>query len=150
MTYQTKITVRFGETDALGHVNNVSYYIYFEQARVDFMKELGFHIGKKPGDLSFVVVSTSCDYIKQAFFDQNLNVETYVSKIGNKSFVLNHDIFDEQSGDVIAKGKSVTVVFEPKNNRALPIPEQLKGKLTEQIEDPEKIEKKAARGAFGQ
>lgn len=129
MTYDTHINVRFGETDAMGHVNNVSYYIYFEQARVEFLKNLGYTIGQSSSDLNFVVVHTSCDYIKQAYFDQRLVITTSVSKIGTKSFTLNYDVKDAKTDSLIAKGTSVAVIMDEKSEGAAEIPDYFRESL---------------------
>lgn len=129
MPFETYVTVRFGETDAMGHVNNVSYYIYFEQARVEFLKNLGFALGTDSNSLNFVVVRTSCDYIKQSYFDQELIVSTYVSRIGTKSFTLQHDVLDKKTHVLIAKGCSIAVIIDKEQNGALPIPYELKNAL---------------------
>jgi acyl-CoA thioester hydrolase len=52
LEHQAKMTVRFCETDALGHVNNVSYFIYFEQGRVDLFREIGLNM--KASDWHFI------------------------------------------------------------------------------------------------
>lgn len=127
MAHETFITVRFGETDALGHVNNVSYFIYFEQARVEFFKSLGYRVGKE--GYHFVLVSTSCDYIKQAFFDQDLIVETSVLKVGNKSFQLQHQLFDQHSKELITKGVSVIVILDAAGKKSIPLESELKERL---------------------
>ncbi len=135
MVYDTHINVRFGETDAMGHVNNVSYYIYFEQARTEFLKNLGFTIGQAQGDLNFVVVHTACDYMEQAFFDQHLIVQTYVAKVGTKSFALTHDVKDAKSKVHIARGTSVAVIIDKEKQGAMVLPDFLKEALNAELSD---------------
>jgi len=115
----TDIQVRFCETDAVGHVNNVSYFIYLEQARVDFTKMLGAEFPAI--DLNMVVVSLHCDFIDQAYFDQVLEVTTSVSRIGGKSFTLIHEIRDKREKHLIAKGESVVVLLDREKNKAIPL-----------------------------
>ncbi|MGV3488016.1 MAG: acyl-CoA thioesterase [Tuberibacillus sp.] len=115
----TDIRVRFCETDAVGHVNNVSYFIYLEQARVDFTKKLGADIHTP--DWTMAVVSLHCDYISQAYFDQELEVATSVSKIGGKSFTLVHEIRDKGDQRLIARGESVVVLLDSERKKAIPL-----------------------------
>lgn len=134
MASVTDIQVRFCETDAVGHVNNVSYFIYLEQARVDFTKLIGQDIASF--DWHMVVVSLHCDYIDQAYFDQILVVTTSVSKIGGKSFTLLHEIKDKESQKLIAKGESVLVLLDMNKNKAIPLDEEWVNRLKEhQLED---------------
>ena len=111
----TDIQVRFCETDLVGHVNNVSYFIYFEQARVDFVKMLGTSMFTS--DWTLAVVSLHCDYINQAYFDQILEITTSVSRIGEKSFTLVHEIKDKKRQNLIAKGESVVVLLDMKRKK---------------------------------
>lgn len=127
MSLKTTVRVRFCETDALGHVNNVSYFIYMEQARVDFLKGLGFDFTIQ--DRFVAIVSAKCDYISQAFFDQEIEIETYVEKVGGKSFTLNQDLIDKKTKTLIAKGQAVCVFLAKDKSQALPIDPQWRSEL---------------------
>ena len=121
------VTVRFAETDALGHVNNTRYFIYMEDARLHLLKELGWNTSHK--DWSFVLVSTKCDFINQAYFDQILRIDTSIQKVGTKSFQLSHDILCAQTGTVIARGHAVIAFYNKEEKLSEPIPADLKEKL---------------------
>lgn len=127
MSSETTIRVRFCETDALGHVNNVSFLIYMEEARVTFLKGIGFDFSRE--DLFVVLVSASCDYLSQAYFDQSLLIKTYVEKVGNKSVTLVQELSDHESGKPIAKGKAVCVFLSKEKDQAVPIEDQLRKDL---------------------
>lgn len=117
------VTVRFGETDALGHINNTSYFIYLEEARIRFIEALGYDM--KANDWKFILASTKCDFLNQGYFNQTLAIQTYVSKIGTKSFQIEHDIIDAKSGEPIAKGNAIMVYFNFEKQKSEPLPEQL-------------------------
>lgn len=124
---ETTVTVRFSETDALGHVNNTSYFIYLEEARLHFLKEI--EIDMKMKNWSFILASTKCDFLSQAYFDQILKITTSVSRVGTKSFQLEHDISCAQTGSPIAKGTAILVQFNFDKQESEPIPELLKDRL---------------------
>ena len=44
--HEIQISVRFGETDALGHINNTSYFIYLEEARIRFFESIGYNMDR--------------------------------------------------------------------------------------------------------
>jgi acyl-CoA thioester hydrolase len=90
---EISITVRFGETDALGHVNNASYFVYLEEARISFFESLGYGMDVK--GWNFILASTRLDFISQGYFNQTLKVRTFVTRIGTKSFELGHEIVFE-------------------------------------------------------
>lgn len=123
------VTVRFGETDALGHVNNTSYFIYLEEARIRFIESLGFDMNVECWN--FILASTKLDFINQGFFNQNLTIKTYVSKVGTKSFELMHEINCSQTGETIAKGNAVMVYFDFELQRSTEIPQDIRNQLTQ-------------------
>jgi acyl-CoA thioester hydrolase len=127
MSLKTTVRVRFCETDALGHVNNVSYFIYMEQARVDFLKGMGFDFTEQ--DRFVALVSAKCEYINQAFFDQEIEIETYVEKVGGKSLTLNQDLIDKKTKNLIAKGQAVCVFLSKDKTKALPIDSEWRTEL---------------------
>ncbi|MBM7646308.1 acyl-CoA thioester hydrolase [Scopulibacillus daqui] len=127
MAFQTEFKVRFGETDLLGHVNNVSYFTYLEQARVDFFKAIT--PDPETEDWSYILASVKCDFRAQAYFDQRLKVITEVSRIGEKSFGLHQPVFDAETGQLIAEGDSTIVYFDFKEQKSKSIPGNIRAKL---------------------
>jgi acyl-CoA thioester hydrolase len=118
------VQARFGETDALGHINNTSYFVYLEEARIRFFELLGYSM--ELNDWKFILASTKCDFVSQGYFDQLLTVKTYVSKIGSKSFQLEHDIVCSQTQQLIAKGNAIVVYYDFTNQKSEVLPELLK------------------------
>lgn len=121
MVHHSNVRTRFCETDALGHVNNVSFFIYFEQARVDFFIDTG--VIKDIDNWSFVAASVRCDFRKQAYVHQQLDVQTTVSRLGRSSLTLKHQIIDQLSGDLIAEGEDILVHFDFDLQQSTPLRE---------------------------
>jgi len=124
---ELEIKVRVSETDALGHINNANYFTYLEDARIDFLEEMGISI--KDEVFAFMLVSAKCDFIAQGYFGQILQVNTEVSRIGTKSITLVSDILEKQSGKVIAKGEATIVYFNLLDEKTIEIPDAFKTKL---------------------
>ncbi|MDN7243203.1 thioesterase family protein [Planococcus sp. N028] len=127
MAHETTVKVRFSETDALGHISNISYFIYMEEARTDFFEEIGF--GTDIADWKIILVSAKCDFVRQGHFNQRLKVITEISRIGNSSFMMVHQILDEKTGELIAKGEAGAVYFNFETQKGEPLPAKYKGKL---------------------
>ncbi|MBT2679489.1 acyl-CoA thioesterase [Bacillus sp. ISL-35] len=121
---EIQVQARFGETDALGHINNTSYFVYLEEARIRFFESLGYTM--ELDEWKFILASTKCDFVSQGYFDQLLTVKTYVSRIGSKSFQLEHDIVCSQTNELIAKGNAIIVYYDFKNQKSEVLPELLK------------------------
>ncbi|HEU5140147.1 MAG TPA: thioesterase family protein [Bacillales bacterium] len=134
MQHETNLTVRFGETDLLGHVNNASYFSYLEHARVEFFKALSSDDDYQYDQWQFILATIKCDFLAQAYFDQDLTIGTKVSRVGNSSFTLEQPIYDEKTGTLIAKGESVIVHFDFEEQSSKPVPEALRKKLDKFIE----------------
>ncbi len=128
---------RFCETDALGHINNTTYFVYLEEARIKFFQTIGFEMDVK--DWRFILASTKCDFVSQGYFNQELQVTTYISRIGSKSFQLEHDIMCAETHQLIAKGNAVIVYFNFNEQRSETIPDLLKNQLTSYLR-PENTE----------
>ncbi|MCC5800746.1 acyl-CoA thioesterase [Rossellomorea vietnamensis] len=118
---------RFCETDALGHINNTTYFVYLEEARIKFFQTIGFDMDVK--DWQFILASTKCDFLSQGYFNQELVITTDVSKIGSKSFQLDHDILCAETHQLIARGNAVIVYFDFQEQRSKAIPDLLKAQL---------------------
>lgn len=128
-SHEIEVYVRFCETDALGHVNNTSYFFYLEEARSKFFENLTADEDKSETPLNFIVASVKCDYISQAYAKQNLKVFTDVTHIGRKSFTLTQTIKESESKELITKSPVVIVCYNRHLKKTVEIPEFLRKKL---------------------
>lgn len=129
-----EITVRVSETDMLGHVNHANYFTYMEEARINYLNELGIKV--KNEGCTIVLASAKCDFIRQAFYGDTLLIETYVKRVGQRSFTLGNDIIEKQSEHLIARGEVVIVYFNMDKQKSADIPGEIKEKLANKIETP--------------
>lgn len=125
MKHKWQVKVRANETDGLGHVSNISYFIYFEEARIELFRLMGTPLEME--EWQFIVAATSCDFKQQAYFDEVLTIDTTVQKIGNSSFHLFHEVKNERG--LIATGKAVVVHFDFEKQKPEPIPDDMRYKL---------------------
>lgn len=116
------VEVRFSDLDALGHVNNVTYFTYFEIARVKYLHTVS---GKPVSieDIKLVLVEAVCRYRAPALLSDILNVGVRVSHMRRSSFVYEYRI--QRSGDdrLIAEGRTIQTVFDHQAKRVAPIGE---------------------------
>nr|WP_295972781.1 thioesterase family protein [uncultured Bacillus sp.] len=104
------IKVRFSETDLFGHLNNSSAFIYLEEARIEFLKHIGL-MGKylaSDNDLICVAADMQCDYLKQIYFDERINVYVKANFIGNSSVDL-HYLAKNEQGETCLTGRGALV-----------------------------------------
>ncbi len=112
------IEVRFSDLDAFGHVNNVSYFTYFEIARIKYLHT----VSGKPvtiDDIKVVIVEAICRYRSPALLGDLLHVGVRVSHMRRSSFAYEYRICS--GGRLIAEGRTVQTVFDHQTGRVAPI-----------------------------
>ncbi|MFG3452308.1 acyl-CoA thioesterase [Stutzerimonas stutzeri] len=122
------ITTRWHDNDIYGHVNNVTYYSYFDSAMNIFLIEKGgldIHQGKVVG----FVVSSSCDYFAPIAFPETIDVGLRVARLGQSSVQYELAIFKQGEQEACAAGKVVHVFVERATNQSTPIPATLRAAL---------------------
>jgi len=118
--------VRFSDVDIYRHVNNVKYYEYIQEARIDFL--LGVAAQDPAAALSVVVRAIDVDYAKPLLLrSQPYTVESWVEHIGRSSFAVVSEIRDPEV--VLARARAVVVAFDPATNRSSPLAEPLRARL---------------------
>ena len=123
MKHKTTITVRFSDTDMLGHINNASYFTYMEEARLYFVESLKLTGG------SLIIASAKVDWRRQAYFPDVLEAETWVKRIGNSSFDVATTLRSGNSGEVVFEGVATLVHFDYEAQKAVSIPDVYRQKL---------------------
>jgi acyl-CoA thioester hydrolase len=104
------LTVRWSDVDSYGHVNNVKYYDYIQEARISLVNET---VGWEP-EAVWMVVRQDLEYLKPIDFRiEPYEVGTAVSIIGNRSFTLTAEIGDPASSTIYATARTVVVGVSP-------------------------------------
>lgn len=126
------VTVRWGDMDAMGHVNNIVYFQYLESARIGFVEAIGW--GGRSGSggrQGPVVVSQTFNYRRQVFYPAELEVGVRCREVRSRSFVLEYGVFWKGNDELAGEGISVVVWLDYDSNRALEIPPDLRRALTD-------------------
>jgi acyl-CoA thioester hydrolase len=123
--HSTKVTVRFHEVDMLGVCNNAVYINYFEQARLQYIKELGLipQGGLFSDGLLFFMVRNEINYLSHSRYDDELNIYSKVTYIKNSSFGFDHLVENSLTGEIIAEGSGVIAMVDPRTRKSSPLPE---------------------------
>ena len=115
LTYER---VRFGDCDPMGHANNAVYSTYLEQARI---ATLG---GLDP----FILARVEIDFRHELRADDPIEIRTRCSRVGTKSFELEHEIW---TGDrLAAEAKSVLVGYDYESGASVPLSDDIKRRLS--------------------
>ena len=122
MRYQSKQYVRWDDLDAFGHVNNAVYLTYAQEARFAWS-----------GILEMVVARAEVDFIAPIYDgDTFLDIELWVSAIGNSSFTMTYEI--KMKGELVARVKTVQVTVDMGTKKSHPIDDEQRTFLTKYLE----------------
>jgi acyl-CoA thioester hydrolase len=112
--------VTFRDLDVFGHVNNAVYLTYIENARIRYLRDvLGI---ESPEDLLVIVAKVHIDFLSRATLGETLDVGTRVSRIGTKSFDMDHEIHGPE-GRVVARARTTLVTFDYRGDSTMPVPD---------------------------
>ena len=122
------MTMRWGEMDALGHMNNVSYLRYFEQVRIMWIDSLG--IEYRTGNEGPILGTLTCKYVKPAIYPLDFEITTYIGRPGKSSFLMWHELYNaEDRTERYAEAEAKMVWIDISASRSRPMPDWLRAKL---------------------
>jgi acyl-CoA thioester hydrolase len=117
------ITVRYGDIDPQGHVNNATFMTYLESARVSYIQQLGLWDGKSFLEIGFILARVELDYIKPILMTDQVEVGLKVSRLGNKSLIMEYLVKDSASDRIFAQGKTVQVAYDYQTGKTISLPQ---------------------------
>jgi len=125
LTHEVVIPIRWGDMDAMGHVNNTIYFRYFEIVRIDWFERIG--CTPDPQGEGPVIVNAFCNFIRQLEFPGDILARHYVTNPGRSSF----DTYitlerTDDAGTIYAEGGSKTVWTDFKARKSAPLPDWLR------------------------
>lgn len=129
--FTEKVTPRFGDADGLRHINNTALVEWFEVGRNPIFRMFTPDLDLSYEKWKLILVRTEFDYIGQMYYGIDVEIRSYITHIGNSSFTIGHEAW--QDGELKAKGKAVLVHFDFLNQRSMPIPELIKAQLQEHL-----------------
>jgi len=130
------ITTRWSDNDIYGHVNNVTYYSYFDTAANRFLIEEG-GLDITEGSVVGYVVNSGCNYHAPVTYPESVAAGLRVDRLGNSSVQYGIAIFREGEERAAADGHFVHVFVDRTANTPVPIPEPLRAALVRLLVQPE-------------
>jgi acyl-CoA thioester hydrolase len=118
------VITRWADNDAFGHVNNASYYSYFDSAVTGWLLQRGLLAFS--GGLMWMVAETGCRFYSEVVFPQTLAVGIRVARLGSTSVTWDLALFAEESDIASAEGLMVHVHVSRQTRRPMPIPAELR------------------------
>lgn len=125
LVHTTRMPIRWGDMDAMGHVNNTVYFRYLEQARIEWFTAAGFE--PDPNGDGPVIINARCTFIKQLKYPGDIEVRTFVGIGGRSSFETYHEIRRIDQPEVLsAEGGAKVVWVNFPAEKSMPLPERVR------------------------
>ncbi|PWV58402.1 acyl-CoA thioesterase [Plasticicumulans acidivorans] len=120
--------VRWGDLDALGHVNNVQFIRFLESGRVAYVEDV-FELPVSADGEGVILADLQCSFLRQLEYPDTVEVATRVSALGGSSFELLAAIFRRGEDAPVATSRGVLVWFDFRGQSAQPLPEVFRERI---------------------
>ena len=124
LAHVERIPIRWGDMDAMGHVNNTVYFRYMEQARLEWLEAQDPQYMATDREESSVIANASCDFLLPLVYPGDLEVRMFVGKPGRTSIATFYEIWSD--GRKFADGASRIVWIKRSTGRSTPLPGAIK------------------------
>lgn len=117
------VQMRFNDIDMLGHLNNSVYFTFMDLAKARYFQDV---LGGKLSwsNVGVVIVNVNCDFCAPTFFDDQIEVETAVVAIGDKSMTLEQHVYSPIDGCVRCRCRTVMSGFDMKTMKSVRISDE--------------------------
>lgn len=126
--FRIEMPLRWGDMDAMQHVNNVMYFRLMEEARIQWFKAFGFHT--MPTGEAPILAHASCDFVKAMTYPAIVVIRQTVTKMGRSSVEMSITIErKDEPGVAYAMGRTVIVWYDYGAGKSVPWPESVKAAI---------------------
>jgi acyl-CoA thioester hydrolase len=129
LVYEMTMPIRWGDMDAMGHVNNTIYFRYLETIRIEWMSSIGCQ--PSPGGEGPVIVNAFCNFYKQLEYPGTVLAKMFVSDPGRSTFETWCTLERaENPGPIYAAGGATTIWIDFPQQKSKPLPDWLRSIVT--------------------
>ena len=130
--YIYKRRVKFYETDGMQVVHHANYLRYFEEARVEYLREGGVDLTElMEKGIVFPIVEVNVKYHQSAHYDEVLFIKTYLRRVDRARLDFDYELVSEKTGALLTTGHTVNTYTDMKTGRIVRLPKE---KLTRLID----------------
>ena len=129
-THSTTLNIRWGDMDSMGHVNNVNFFVYFEQARCQAFDDVGLKIGSQHDMVEGpILAQTQCRYRGPVEFPDTVTVGSLSEQTSDSTWTQKYAVVAHSTGRVVAEGDAEMVWFDYKEGKRKSFSEDAKKRL---------------------
>ena len=135
----TRIRVRFVDIDSSQRIHYTAMFRYFEAAEHELMRAMGLPYAHALQEYAFPRVHLDCDFRGAIRYDDLLDMEAEVERVGRTSWTLHFTARQVPSGEVVAEGHLTAVAMDPATERPVPSPDVLRAALEGRPVAPDRL-----------
>src|SRR4051794_30982333 len=121
--------VAWGDMDSYRHVNNVVYFRYFENARLELFRRLGWFEVEDATGIGPILAATSARFRRALTYPDTIAVGTRVVSVGEDRFTIEHRIVSRKLAAVATVGEGLVVAYHHPDGRKAPLPDAIRAGL---------------------
>ena len=121
--------VVWGEMDSYRHVNNVVYFRYFENARLEYFRRVGWPEVERQTGVGPILAATQARFRRALAYPDRIAIAARARDVGADRFTLEHRIISEQQGAVTTEGEGLVVAFHYGRGEKAPLPEEVRRRI---------------------
>jgi acyl-CoA thioester hydrolase len=123
--------VVWGDMDYYRHVNNVVYFRYFENARLEYFRRMGWFEFEEKTGIGPILAATTARFRRPLTYPDDIAIGARVIDIGEDRFTLDHVIVSAAQQKVVTEGTGLVVVYHYADQRKVALPEELRRRIAE-------------------
>jgi acyl-CoA thioester hydrolase len=124
--FTQSISIRYSDLDPQWHVNNGRFLAYCETARLNYIRALGLFDGKDFNTLPFIVADVHVSYKQPIEPTDEVVVSMGVTKIGNKSVLMEYDVTTPDGSILYATAETVMVAYDYYTKKSIPVSAEIR------------------------
>jgi len=121
--------VTWGDMDANGHVNNVEYFRYMENARVEFYRRIGKFEFERETGITLFLKSTTCNFLGPLAYPDRIAVGARMQEMTDDQMIMAYAVVNQGNQKPSAVGEATIIAFNVKTGTRVPLPGELQSRI---------------------
>ncbi len=124
-----EIPVVWGEMDAFGHVNNIVYFRYFENARIAYFEKLDLINYMNETGIGPILASTQCKFRLPLTYPDNVSAGAKIVRLKDDALIMSYYVVSHKHQKVAAEGDGMIVCYDYRGNKKVAIPDEIRKRI---------------------
>jgi acyl-CoA thioester hydrolase len=126
---QVEMAVAWGDMDSYRHVNNVVYFRYFENARLEYFRRLDWFVYERETGVGPILAATQARFRKPVTYPDTVTAAVRVASLDKDRFTMEYRLVSHQLAALAADGQGTIVTYHYPTGKKVPIPDELRRRI---------------------